>query len=413
MTLSELPGHQSPDSPVLPEEWSRFDHLATGALGDLASLMTSLSATCPIGHSDLYGGFEVLTRAADVREAARQPELFRSQPNPGPGPGFPYSSTSPIHIPMIGSDPPLHRDFRQPLHKRFSQASAEAMAPHIRAIVTGLIDGFIETGQADFGSQLVIPLPTHVTGELLDLPIDRRLEFQKWSTQIVAGGSGAEGYEELASYVQDLYDLRRANPGDDIPSFVLGFEIEGQPITRIQWVGMVLLLIMAGLDTTTNGGALILHFLGTRPEIRERLAANPEGLGDAVEELLRWVSPVPQHSRGVAERCELGGHQFEKGDVVLLHWFAANRDPEEFPDPDVFIADRRPNRHYAFGAGAHRCLGSHLAKVELRVLLEEVLRRIPDYQVVDGGVTRYPGFNRGMSELQVTFTPGAREGAST
>jgi cytochrome P450 len=390
--------------------WAAFDHLALGAEADAPAVLRALREEGPVGRSSRHGGFYVLTRAADVREAARQPELFSSQANPGPGPGFPFSSGERILSPMIGTDPPLHRDFRQPLQKTFSPAHAEALAPHIRDIVTSLIDDFIENGQADFARQLTVPLPSLVTTELLDLPTDRRVEFQQWATQLVAEGASSDGYRNLSEFIQQLYDDRSAKPGDDLPSSLLGLQIAGQPIPRIQWVGLVMMLIMAGLDTTTNGAALTLHFLGTQPDIRGQLMANPGGLRVAVEELLRWVSPVPHHSRGVTQACEVGGQRFERGDVVLLHWLAANRDRQEFPDPDTFIASRTPNRHFAFGTGIHRCLGSHLAKVEIRILLEEVFRRIPDYTVDEQGIERYPGLNRGMSRLPVTFTPGTREG---
>ena len=223
----------------------------------------------------------MLTRAGDIRAAAGHPELFSSQANPGPGPGFPFSSGDRILSPMIGTDPPLHRDFRQPLQKKFSLSSAEAMAPHIREIITTLIDEFIESGAADFARQLTIPLPSLVTGELLDLPADRRVEFQQWATQLVAEGASSEGYRKLSGYVQQLYNSRVAKPGDDIPSFLLELQVGGEKISTTQWVGLVMMLIMAGLDTTTNGAALILHFLGTRPDIREQLAANPDSLPDA------------------------------------------------------------------------------------------------------------------------------------
>jgi cytochrome P450 len=160
--------------------------------------MRALRIECPVGHSTRHGGFYVLTRAGDVRAAARHPELFSSQANPGPGPGFPFSSGDRILSPMIGTDPPLHRDFRQPLQKKFSPSSAEAMAPHIREIITALIDEFIESGAADFARQLTIPLPSLVTGELLDLPADRRVEFQQWAMQLVAEGASSEGYRKLS-----------------------------------------------------------------------------------------------------------------------------------------------------------------------------------------------------------------------
>lgn len=171
------------------------------------------------------------------------------------------------------------------------------------------------------------------------------------------------------------------------------------------------MLILAGMDTTSNGGALMLHYLATHPDARAEIVAHPGQLEPAVEELLRLTSPVPQHARGVGTDTEFLGQHLKSGDVVLLHWMAANRDPAVFPHPDAFDINRKPNRHYAFGFGAHRCLGANLARVELQVLIQEVLRRLPDYQVVPAEVVRYPGLNRGMSGLGARFTPGSREEA--
>ncbi|HEX4659005.1 MAG TPA: cytochrome P450 [Streptosporangiaceae bacterium] len=389
-------------------EWASFDHLAVAAMEDPAPLLGQLRAACPVGRSEQHGGFWVLSRYEDAGAAARQPELFKSAPRPGPGPGFPFSDTYPVDIPMIGSDPPLHRDFREPLHKAFSAASARRMEPVLRQIVTDLMDDFIETGEADLARELSIPFPAMVTSELLGLPQAGRGIFHGWAHEIVATGGDTPAFASLISYIDALYDLRQAEPGEDIPSQMLGWQIAGRAIQKQEWTGTVLLLILAGLDTTANGGALMLHFLGTRPDIRAGLACDPSAIPAAVEELLRWTTPVPQHSRGVAEDVTVGGTCLRKGDVVLLHWMSANRDPDEFPQPETFVPDRFPNRHYAFGTGPHRCLGAHLARVELRVLLEEVLGRLPDYELVAGGMTRYPSLNRGVSALRVTFPPGPR-----
>lgn len=393
-------------------DWESFDHLAANALPDPAAVLARLQDACPVGHSGRYGGFSVLTRAADVREAARRTDLFTSVPNPGPGAGFPFSSGDRVVTPMIGNDPPLHRDYRGPLQKYFSPPRTEGLAPRIREIVTTLIDDFIAAGRADLAVQLAIPLPTIVTAELLALPPDSRADFQRWATELIAEGPACDGYRHLTAYIEEQYEARIRSRGSDLPSELLDLTIGGEPISRAQWVGLILLLILAGLDTTTNGAALMLHFLGTHPEVRAQIAANPGGLPSAIEELLRWTSPVPQHSRGVVRDCSIGDHEFHGGEVVLLHWLAANRDPDEFPEPNRFIADRPNNRHYAFGFGIHRCLGSHLAKVELRVLLGEVLGRLGDYVIDEGGVERYAGPNRGLSRLPVTFTPGARSTAS-
>lgn len=385
--------------------WSDFDHLAAAALPDPHTMLRELRESCPVGRSNRHGGFWTVTTHAAVLDAAmRTDELSSARP----GPGFPVFEGGP---PLISSDPPLHRDFRVPLQKFLTPKRAEALRPAIRDIVTGLIDGFIERGAADLAGELCIPLPAMVTSELLDFPAEGRERLPAWTASIVAEGPASPVFGDLTAYVEHLYELRSACPGDDITSQALSFTVDGRPITREEWIGLVFLLIIAGLDTTSNGGALMLHYLAEQPDVRAELTAEPEVTKSAVEELLRLVSPVPQHSRGARSACTVAGQQIDQGDVVLLHWLAANRDPAEFPDPDSMIIGRSPNRHVAFGYGAHRCLGSHLAKVELQVLLEEVLGRIPDYEVVEEKVVRYPGLNRGMSELGVRFTPATRIGA--
>lgn len=391
--------------PRRPAAWADFDQITAAAMDDPHTMLHQLRATCPMGHSEKYGGQWAIVSHAGVTAAARDAETFRSG---DPGPGFPVFATS---MPMIGSDPPRHRDFRLPFQARFSPGSAEAMRPHIRSVITGLINNFIERGSADLAKELCIPLPARIAGELLDLPEGNRAELSQWSARIVAEGPESSAYAQLAGFVSDLYDARVAAPGTDLASMALTCEIAGQPITREDWVLLVLMLILAGMDTTSNGGALMLHYLATHPEARAEIAAHPDQLEPAVEELLRLTSPVPQHARGVGTDTEFLGQHLKSGDVVLLHWMAANRDPAVFPDPDTFDINRKPNRHYAFGFGAHRCLGANLARVELQVLIQEVLRRLPDYEVVPAEVVRYPGLNRGMSGLGARFTPGSREEA--
>jgi cytochrome P450 len=388
-----------------PAAWADFDQITAAAMDDPHTMLHELRTTCPLGHSEKYGGQWAIVSHAGVTAVARDAETFRSG---SPGPGFPVFATT---MPMIGSDPPLHRDFRIPFQARFSPGSAEAMRPHIRSVVTGLINNFVERGSADLAKELCIPLPARIAGELLDLPEESRAELSQWAARIVAEGPESSAYAQLAGFVSDLYDTRLAAPGTDLASMALTCEIAGQPITREDWVLLVLMLILAGMDTTSNGGALMLHYLATHPDARAEIVARPGQLEPAVEELLRLTSPVPQHARGVGRDTEFLGQHLKSGDVVLLHWMAANRDPAVFPDPDAFDIDRKPNRHYAFGFGAHRCLGANLARVELQVLVQEVLRRLPDYQVVPAEVVRYPGLNRGMSGLGARFTPGSREEA--
>lgn len=399
----DRPEHDARRPPV--RAWADFDQIAAAAMDDPHTMLRQLRAACPMGHSRKYGGQWAIVSHAGVTAAARDAETFRSG---SPGPGFPVFATT---MPMIGSDPPLHRDFRLPFQARFSPGSAEAMRPHIRNIVTGLINNFIESGSADLAKELCVPLPARIAGELLNLPEENRAELSQWAARIVAEGPGSSAYAQLGGFVSDLYDPRLTSPGTGLASMALTCEIAGQPITREDWVLLVLMLILAGMDTTSNGGALMLHYLATHPDARAEIVARPDQLESAVEELLRLTSPVPQHARGVGADTEFLGQSLKSGDVVLLHWMAANRDPAVFPDPDTFDIKRKPNRHYAFGFGAHRCLGANLARVELQVLIQEVLRRLPDYEVVPAEVVRYPGLNRGMSGLGARFTPGSHEEA--
>ena len=384
--------------------WDDFDHLEVAGLEDPAPLLHELRAQCPVGHSDAHGGFWVIAGYDEVRAAAQEPRVFSS--------AVEHASASRLRTrllstPMIHSDAPQHRDFRQPLQATFSARNAEAMAPAIRSICRNLVDGFIERGEADLVSELTAILPALVVFDLLDLPAEHREHLQAWTRDAVALGN-SESIEGIFEYAEVLYDERRAAPGDDIPSRILTFTVDGRPITKEEWVGMIVLLVLAGLDTTTNGAALLLHLLGAQPDVRAFLCEDMARIPAAIEEGMRFLSPVPQHSREVRHDIEVGGCPLHVGDVVLLHWLGANHDPAEFPDPDTFVPDRNPNRHFGFGAGEHRCLGIHLARVELREMVEEVLLRLPDYELVEGGTVRYGGLNRGMSSLRVRFTSGAR-----
>jgi cytochrome P450 len=214
---------------------------------------------------------------------------------------------------------------------------------------------------------------------------------------------------ETFQYLNGVYEDRQANPRSDIPSVVLTIEVEGRPISQMEFLCMMNMLFVAGLDTTSNAGAYMFEELARRPDVRRRLLDDPNLIPAAIEEFLRYVTPLPALARTTTQDVPVGDATIPAGERVLLHWMGANHDPAEFPDPDEFVIDRAPNRHFAFGAGVHRCLGSNLARLELRIVLEEVLRRMPDYRIAEGAsVERYPGVTRGISSLPVTFTPGPR-----
>lgn len=392
-------------------DWRDYDHLEVAAMEDPASLFHQLRAQCPVGRSEKYGGYYILTRHADCTAAARDPRLS-SMPEKGPGPGFPYRLSESMRQPMIMDDGKRHLEFRMQIQRIFSPKFARSLEPEIRRICDVLIDQFIETGEGDLADQFSIEVPAMLISELLDLPMQRRREFQGWAADLVATNN-PESIAKMVDFTGELYDLRTANPGNDVLSEILRFEIDGKPITREDWRGLVMLVILGGLDTTANAGGYIFHMIGSQPALRAYFLEDLSRIPGSINEFIRIISPVPQHSRGIIEPIEIGGHQFEPGDVVQLNWFAANHDPEVFEDPDAFKPDRRVANHVGFGHGPHLCLGRHVAIVELEVMIERVLARLPDYQIVSGGTERFPSLNRGMSHLRVTFTPGKRlaEGA--
>lgn len=386
-------------------DWNDYDHLKMSAMEDPAHYLGELRSKCPVGYSKQYGGFYVLTRYADCVTASMDPR-FSSMPENGPGVSFPFRQES-LRVSMIHDDGDRHRDFRMQAQRFFSPKAVNAMRARIVEICDDLIDSFIEAGEADLSDQYSIELPTRLIADLLDLPGGRRREFQAHAASVV-GTNSPEATQFLTDYTAELYDVRRANPGEDIPSRILDFEIDGRPITRDEWRGLVLLLILGGLDTTANAGGYIFYMIGKDPELKRYLAEEATRIPGAVPEFIRRISPVPQHSRGITEEVEIGGQVFRPGDVVQLNWLAANHDPAIFDNPYEFDPNRNNTRFLGFGHGRHICMGRHLALLELEVMIERVLTRLPDYELIKNGVRRFPSLNRGMSQLRVRFTPGRR-----
>jgi hypothetical protein len=381
-----------------------FDHLAVSEMAEPFELLSELRGSCPVAHSDAHDGFWVLTRYDDVNGAAHDPNRFTSTKGVTiPHHGFPIS------LPPIELDPPLHRQFRGPLLEHFAPGKVAEREDEIRRQVTELIDAFITNGQADLAQQLTIPLPGLVTSRFFGFPEEDLERLHAWAVRILATSGDLSVVGETFQYLNQVYEDRQANPRDDIPSVVLAIEVDGRPISQMEFLCMMNMLFVAGLDTTTNAAAYMFEHLARHPDVRERLLAEPALVPGAVEEFLRYLSPLPALSRTTTETVTVGDTTIPAGERVLLHWMAANHDPDEFPDPDEFVPDRTSNRHLAFGSGVHRCLGSSLARLELRVVLEEVLSRLPDYRLAgDDAVVRYPGVTRGISSLAVLFTPGRR-----
>lgn len=310
----------------------------------------------------------------------------------------------------IEVDPPDHRKYRSLVNPFFSPARISVMEPWIREISGELIDGFAGRGHADLAEEYSFPLPMYVICRILGIPSDRWHEFREWiSKLLLIGEAPTEAMEAagvVAGFLASVLDERRRDPGDDLVSFLTTAEVDGERMGDMELLGFCMLLFGAGAETTTNAIGSPLAYLAEHHDLRDRLVADPALIPAAVEEFLRFDTPVFGLARTVACDAELGGQHLRPGQRVLLLWGAANHDDAEFDRAEEVDIDRPANRHLAFGAGIHRCLGSHLARAELRIALEDVLGRLPDLAIASGQqVERCVEVTRGVRRLPVSFSP--------
>jgi cytochrome P450 len=326
------------------------------------------------GHS-----FWMVTAMDPIREAFQHPEIFSSTAVLPDTPDPQY-----LWIPEM-LDAPLHNKWRKLLGPLFSPTAVAALEPKIRERFAAIIDEVADQGHCDFIQDVALRFPNQIFMELMGMPITDAEQFQEWETAILHEGSSSsdramQAMQGVHAYFTDVIEQRRAEPHDDIISKALSWTIDGEKISNEDMMAFCLLMFMAGLDTVaTQLGYNFLH-LATNPEDRRRMNEDPELISSAIEEFMRFYSFVTP-GRKVLEDTELAGCPIKAGEMVWLPLVAANRDPEEFPDADKVIIDRPDNRHIAFGAGPHRCLGAHLARLELNVAMEEWHKRIPDYRI--------------------------------
>jgi cytochrome P450 len=308
-------------------------------------------------------------------------------------------------------DPPRHREFKRLINAWFTPAVVAQEEDATRAVVTRLIDGFVEDGRCELMDAFARPFPGITFFEqVLHAPaadVPRLAELATWAST-PGHPQRSEGWAGMTAWIEDLVDDR--TPRGDVVDAVLAAEIEGRPITRHEVVGVLQLLIFGGLETTAGALGEIVLRLCREPAIPERLRARPDLLPAAIEELLRLHPPFVAVARTATCPADLGGHRVEAGQRVLVSWASANRDEDEFDDPDAFDPERASNRHLAFGAGPHRCAGSNLARMNLRIALEELLARLPDLALDEsaGPVQHHQVLNRSPNAVHVTFTPGER-----
>ncbi len=358
-----------------------------------------LRAECPVARVDNLAGAPTvyISRYEDAMWALRHPEVFSS------GPGAVQIGQDQPLIPLQ-VDPPDHAKYRRMLDPEFSPKKMEALEPDVRAMVNELIDGFIDDGQCNFHETLATPFPSAVFLRLMGLPQSDLETFLQWRDDTIRPATDdmdeatrirAEAGHAIAMYFESALEDRRANPDDGLLSRLAHAEVEGRPLTKDESLGVCHLLLLAGLDTVTATLDCLVTHLARNPELRDRMVGEPGLTAAGVEELLRWETPVAMVIREVIQDATLAGVDLKAGDGCVVMIGAADTDENEFVDAHVVDLDRAANRHVAFGAGPHRCLGSHLARMELRVALEELHRRIPNYRIAEGAEIHHsPGIRQ-------------------
>jgi cytochrome P450 len=369
-----------------------------------------IRSECPVQRGAGFDGHPnvIVSRYEDVVWSLKHPEVFSSEAdalNIGQ-----EQKLIPLQV-----DPPDHAKYRRLLDPEFAPKRMNALEPEVRTLVNTLIDKFIDRGSANVHEELATPLPSGVFLALMGLPMSDLPMFLQWRDDTIrpdvpandpaaAAEVRARVGHEITEYFDTMLAERRRNPDDRLLSRLAHGQVEGRPLTREETLGICHLLMLGGLDTVTATLDCALAYLAANPERRQAVVADPALAAVAVEELLRHQSPVMMVLRVLKEGCELGGQQLEAGDHATILIGSANSDDSEFADATGVDFERESNRHLAFGAGPHRCLGSNLARVELRIALEEWHRRIPDYRVAEGTELNYSLGIRQTAELPLVWS---------
>jgi cytochrome P450 len=362
-----------------------------------------LVSKCPFARAS-FGATPVLSRYEDVLWALRHPEIFSSEMEMHMALG--------TERPMIPQqiDPPAQTKYRKILDPRFSKKRMLEIEPNVRRNAHELIDAFLERGECEFDREFAMPLPATAFLALMGLPQSELSRFLRIKDMIIrpqtllddptveaSQALRKDAGRQIYAFFGDVIDERRKKPGTDMVSYLLETEIDGQRLTRDEILDVSFLLILAGLDTVTATLGCNMAYLAANPAQRRRLIEKPETIPGAVEELLRWETPVTAVPRVARKDVKISGFEIKAGEIVTFLIGSANTDDARFQNAQSVDFEREHNKHVAFGIGPHRCLGSHLARMELQVAMEEWHKRIPDYSIKPGETPTYsPGIREVM-----------------
>jgi cytochrome P450 family 142 subfamily A polypeptide 1 len=366
-------------------------------------------------HAPVYwdGTIWGVTRYADLKAVSKDPATFSNaggiRPQQGPLPM------------MIDMDDPAHLKRRMLVNRGFTPRRVRDSEPAVRRACTEILDAVCEQGEADLVHDIAAHLPMIMIGDALGVRAEHRADLLRWSDDMLKGlsseateeqlGLAGAAFGEYLAYAYDVIADRQENPRDDLMSILVHAEVDGERLSADDIVQESLLILIGGDETTRHVISGGVHQLLVHPDQWARVAEHPEDRPSAVEEMLRWVSPIKNMVRTATRDVTLGDQHIEEGDELMLLYPSANRDAEVFEDPFRFDVARTPNEHVAFGFGPHFCLGASLARLEISVMLDELLTRLPDLAVADPSaelVLRPANFVSGLEELPVRFSPEPR-----
>ena len=357
-------------------------------------------------------GFWAVTRHADVSTVLRDPETFSSWEQATQIPDPPEESLAMLRQMMLNMDPPEHTAMRRLVNKAFTPRHVAELQERMAQLAVEIVDGVAGRGECDFVDDVAGEMPLLVICEILGVPLSDRKQLFEWTSHMhsadtedtdEARAAGTNAMGEMFAYAAALAETKRAGHDDDLVTTLLRSEVDGHRLSDLEFNLFFLLLVNAGGDTTRNLIAAGMLALIEHPDERAKLMADRSMLTTAIEEMLRFVTPVNHFRRTVMKDTELSGQPLIKGDKVAVFYASANRDEDVFVEPDRFDIARSPNDHLSFGSGPHFCLGASLARLEIRLMFEQILERLPDLELA-GPVSRVrSNFINGIKEMPVRF----------
>ena len=356
-------------------------------------------------------GYWTLTRYDDISFVSKNSELFSSEAGSALLPDLKPSDLKMVRVQLINLDPPGHTELRKLMNPNFKPGTVRQTEEHTRKIVCETLDELTQQAECDFVEAVSAPISLRALTHFMGVPDKHTRRFYKWTNTLIGAGEPGVGrmlrarlaLMRIFVYARFLARRRRNQSDADVFSSLVNGKFEGLPLKHLMLNMNFMLLLIAGNETTRNALSGGVQALCDHPDQFDRLRQNPSLLPQAIEEMLRWVSPVMQFRRTATRDTKVGDQVIRKGEKLVMYYGAANRDPRIFENPETFDITRKPNPHVAFGTGTHFCMGSHMARLEMRVTLEELLRRYPNLRLTEPPERLHSNFINGIKRMPVSL----------